>query len=401
MEGRMSKETRDNFIWTILLMAVAVYGIACFSLHLNQIVKAEGLYFESDLPAHISMTLEDGWFYSLMGLLIKLFYAIGAGAYLTAGFIAVCEAGAIFATLLLVNELTDKYYTKSMGLMFALMANLIMPFYLELAGKQRYIGYQSASVWHNSTYTLVKLLGIITLWYFLKLRDKYLDGLKVSEWLIFAGLLILCNAAKPSFCFVFDFAMLVILIFDLCKKDERDRLERFKRIVIFGCSVLPSLIVIWWQNNVLFGQETGNGITINPGYALAMRGDHPKVTFILSIAFPLFILVWNFGDLKWDKRLRFMWLMWLFSFLEVFLLAEEGARALDSNFFWGYSIGIFFVNLISMIKLIENMKRKEGIYESSILRAVITSCGTLILAYQVYCGIYFFINLVMGTTYWM
>ena len=96
-----------------------------------------------------------------------------------------------------------------------------------------------------------------------------------------------------------------------------------------------------------------------------------------------------------------MWLMWIFSFLEVFLLAEEGARALDSNFFWGYSIGIFFVNLISMIKLIENMKRKEGIYESSILRAVITSCGTLILAYQVYCGIYFFINLLMGTTYWM
>ena len=397
----MSRETRDNFIWTILVMVIAVYGIGCYFLHFNQIVEANGNLFESDLPAHISMALEDDWFYSLMGLLIKVFYSTSIGAYLTAIFIAAAEVGAILVAYLLLMELTGKFYTKSMALCFALAANIIMPFYLEIAGKQRYIGYQSPSVWHNSTYSLVKLLGIFTLWYFFKLRDKYLEGLKVGEWLIFAGLLILCNAAKPSFCFAFDFAMLAVLIIDLIKKDQKSRTDRLKKIIIFGLSVIPSLAVILWQNAVLFGDDTGNGITINPGYALAMRGDHPKVTFILSIAFPLFILFWNFKDLKWDKRYRFMWGLWLASFLEVFFLAEKGARALDSNFFWGYSLGIFCINVISMIKLVENMKNTEGIYESGLIRTIVTSGGTVCLSYQIYCGIYFFIKLLGGTTYWM
>ena len=397
----MSKETRDNFIWTILVMVIAAYGIACYFLHFNQIVEANGNLFESDLPAHISMALEDDWFYSLMGLLIKVFYSTSIGAYLTAIFIAAAEVGAILVTYLLVMQLTGKFYTKSLALLFAVLSNVMMPFYLEIAGKQRYIGYQSPSVWHNSTYSLVKFLGILTLWYFLKLRDKYLEGLMTGEWLIFAGLLILCNAAKPSFCFAFDFAMLAVLIFDLLKKNQKTRTERLKKIIIFGLSVIPSLFVILWQNSVLFGDDTGNGITINPGYALAMRGDHPKVTFVLSIAFPLFVLLWNFKDLKWDRRYRLMWGIWLASFLEVFLLAEKGARALDSNFFWGYSLGIFFVNVISMIKLIENMKSTEGIYESSLVRTIVTAGGTVCLAYQVYCGIFFFIKLLSGTTYWM
>lgn len=397
----MKKETRDSFIWTIFIFLTAIYGVCCYYLHFNQITGANEGLFESDILAHISMALEDNWFYSLMGLLIKLFYMTGAGAYLLAGFWAVVEIGCVFATLLLLIRLTDSFYTKGMLLCFALLANLVMPFYVYLAGKQRYIGYQSPSVWHNSTYSLMKLLGIVTFWYFLKLKDEYEEGLKVKEWVIFAILLCLCNSAKPSFCFMFDFAMLVMLVVNLFKKNDVTFVTKLKKAFVFGGSVIPSLLVILWQNSVLFGEDTGNGIVIKPGYALAMRGDHPKVTFILSIAFPLFILVWNFKDLKWDKRYRFIWLMWLIAAAEVFLLSEEGNRALDSNFFWGYSIAVFFVNLISMIKLIENMKSTEGIYESTIIRAIVTAGGTVCLAYQCYCGIYFFIRLLQGVTYWM
>lgn len=397
----MKKDVSNQLIWTITIIAIVIYGICCASLHSNQILLSYDGSFESDIPAHISMALEDNWFYSLMGLLIKVFYLTGYGPVLLSGLLAITTVATIFATYLLMQELTGKYFSSGMILVFAFISNIIMPFYLALAGKQRYIGYQSPSVWHNSTYILMKLLGTLTLWYFIKLREKYLEGLKVKEWLIFCGLLILCNAAKPSFCMMFDFAMLSVLIVDLFKKTDISFLDRLKKIVVFGCAVLPSLLVILWQNNVLFGDDTGNGIVINPGYALAMRGDHPKVTFILSIAFPLFILICNIKDLKWDKRFRFAWVMWLFAFLEVFLLTEEGNRALDSNFFWGYSFAIFVVNILSMVKLIENTKNTEGIYESDVLRISITSIGTVLMAYQCYCGIYFFAQLLKGTTYWM
>jgi len=398
----MKKDTKDQIVWIILIIAIVVYGFLCYGLHYNQLALSNDGLFESDLPAHVSMAVDDNWFYSLMGILITVFYRCTAyGAALTAFSLAVFEVATIFVTYLLFQRLTGRFYSKGMMLLFAFLANIIMPFYIGIAGKQRYIGYQSPSVWHNSTYIMMKLLGTIAFWYFLKLREKYMEGIKAGEWLIFSILLVLCNAAKPSFCFVFDFAMLAVLVADLIKKDDIPRTVRLKKIILFGSSVLPSLLVILWQNMVLFGQNTGNGIVIAPGYALSMRGDHPKVTFVLSIAFPLFILICNYKDLKWDKRFRFVWNMWFFAFLQIFLLTEGGERAAGSNFFWGYSIALFFVNIISMIKLIENMKSTEGIYESVVVRTTITSAGAVCLAYQCYCGIYFFAQLLKGISYWM
>lgn len=180
-------------------------------------------------------------------------------------------------------------------------------------------------------------------------------------------------------------AMAIFLLAELFHKVP------FKRVFLFGLAVVPSLLVILWQNMVLFGADTGNGIVWNPGYALAMRGAHPKVTFVLSLAFPLFVLLFTWKDWKTDRLYRFVWLMWSLAFLEVFLFAEAGDRAKDSNFFWGYSMALFFVNLSAMKKLVDGNGKN----------IVFSVGGAVCLAYQVWCGISFFSRLLTGETYWM
>lgn len=394
--NKKGKAYPDKIIFRVLLVLIAIYGCGSAYLHYQQLFFVEGGLFESDLPFHVSMAVDDHWFYSITAVLYQLFYLTPIGEILTAGFLAVVSVATILATYELLQQLTAGKYYPSMMLFFAVLGNFIMPFFMRWAHGQRYIGYQSASIWHNSTYACMKLIGIWALYCFLKLKDKYKDGLSVKEWLVFAVLLILCNGVKPSFCFMFAPAMAVFLLVEWTV-----RKVPFKRVFMFGLAVVPSLCVILWQNMVLFGEDTGNGILIKPGYALDMRGDHPKVTFVLSIAFPLLILFLNFRELLRDNLYRFAWVMWLFGFLEVFLFTEAGNRAKDSNFFWGYSMAIFFVNLVSMYKLLEMSKSEDGIYKYPVVRKGVTVAGTVCLAYQVWCGIYFFCQLLTGISYWM
>ena len=392
---KQKKSFPDKIIFSILVALTVVYGIACAWLYYHQLFFTEGGLFESDLPFHVSMAVEDHWFYSFTAVLYQLFYLTPMGNELTALFLAVVSVATVFATYQLLQQLTGGNYFPGMMLFFAVLGNFIMPFFLKWAHFQRYIGYQSASIWHNSTYACMKLLGILTFGYFLKLCGKYRDGLTAKEWISFAVLLILCNGVKPSFCMMFAPAMAVFLLAELFRKVP------FRRVFLFGLAVVPSLLVIVWQNLVLFGEDTGNGILIKPGYALFMRGTHPKVTFLLSIAFPLLVLLFTLKDLGKDRLYRFVWLMWLFGFLEIFLFTEAGSRAKDSNFFWGYSMAIFFVNLIAMCKLLAKSQCREGIWKHRIIRYGFTVSGAVCLAYQVWCGVYFFTELLKGNSYWM
>lgn len=397
MNGQtQQKAYPDKIIFRALLILIAIYGCGCAYLHYQQLFFTEGGLFESDLPFHVSMAVDDHWFYSFTAVLYRLFYLTPIGDMLTALFLAVVSVATILATYELLQQLTGGKYYPSMMLFFAVLGNFIMPFFLKWAHSQRYIGYQSASIWHNSTYACMKLLGIWTFGCFWKLKDKYRENLSVKEWLLFAGLLILCNGVKPSFCLMFAPAMAIFLLTEWVAYKVP-----FKRVFMFGLTVVPSLLVILWQNIVLFGEETGNKILIKPGYALAMRGDHPKITFVLSIAFPLFVLVFTLKDVVKDRIYRFVWLMWLFGFLEVFFFTEAGNRAKDSNFFWGYSMAIFFVNIVAMCKLLWKTKCSEGIFKYPLIRYAFACGGSICLAYQVWCGIYFFCQLLTGISYWM
>ena len=65
---------------------IILYGISMVFLFYRQAGWTGGAVYESDLPAHIRMIVEDGWYYSLTAFIYQAFlsdpvYAAGQSAF--------------------------------------------------------------------------------------------------------------------------------------------------------------------------------------------------------------------------------------------------------------------------------------------------------------------------------
>ena len=154
---------KNRIIQTALWALIIVYGALCVFLYYRQTFHVEGMPYESDLPYHISMAVDDHWFYSLTAIFYQLFYLTPFGNFLTALFLGCVTTGTIGMTFLLFREITDGSVPEPYLLLFGFLVNIAMPFFVRAAHYQRYIGYQSPSIWHNSTYICMKFCGILTL----------------------------------------------------------------------------------------------------------------------------------------------------------------------------------------------------------------------------------------------
>ena len=151
-------------LW-ILSGVTLLYGAACVYLYYHQQVSyvEGGALFESDLPFHVSMAVKDHWYYSLTALFYQLFYLTPWGSLLTAVFLGVVSVASVVLTGMLLDRITAKQCPASVIFIMALAGSFMMPIFIRGAHFQRYIGYQSASIWHNSTYICMKLLSIGTI----------------------------------------------------------------------------------------------------------------------------------------------------------------------------------------------------------------------------------------------
>lgn len=390
------KWTIDKVGTLLLIVFNLLYGALLVYLHYNQLLFEVGGPFEADTPYHVKMAVEDNWYYSFTAFVYVFLYKFPWGNMLTAIFLSLCELATIFGTYLLLKEIWKKYQIKigtAVTLLGATALNFVMAFYVKAVNERHYIGYQNASIWHNSTYICMKLVSVFVLWYFLKLIDEYKNKLTVKQWIIFTALVALSTGIKPSFLMVFAPVMAIMLLIDWIKG------TKFRKVFVFGLTVIPSLLIILWQNVVLFGADTGNGFTIKPFYTLAQRSDNPKIALVLSVLFPAIVGLFHIKDVWKDKLYLGSLLIWAFGFLEVFLFVESGTRSKDANFMWGHSISLFVLFLISFVRWLRDCLHKDFLGKMKVIR-----CGYLVVtgavfAYHVISGIWFFGILLTGATY--
>ena len=377
----------------IMHIVVILYGVACLWLFYHQSVadlSVEGaIPYQSDLPLHISMIVEDGWYYSFTAYAYKVLHVLAGGTTVgIALMLAVISVATIYVTERAICYLSEE---KEMGwktLLLALCTNLVMPIYVEYAGVYRYVSYQVPNIWHNSTYICMKLFALMTFLYYFKLEKKYCDGITVKEWLVFAILNVITTGIKPSFLLAFSPIMGIFLLVDLFKRVS------FKRILIFGSALLPSGAVVLWQNAVLFGSDTGNGMTINPWYTFSLHADRPKLAVLLSVAFCGVVILMTLKDVFKDKKYSFTILMAMLGFLEALCLVESGKRSVDGNFLWGYSFCLFVLFLYTTIQWLRYPRK-------TMVQKAIYAGMTLVYGAHLYCGVLFFVRLVCGESYWM
>jgi len=385
----------SRFWLSVLKILTVLYGASCLYLYLNQAVQSldyDNRYFQSDLPYHISMIVDDGWYYSFTAYAYQVLYLLaGKSTWLIAVLLAVVSVATVLLTEKLIQALSGRKERNSFTLGGALMLNLVMPFFLEWAGRYRYVSYQSGNLWHNSTYLCMRLFALASILLYLKIEENYREKIHPGQWISFMVLLVLTTGIKPSFLTVFAPAMALKLLWDLFHKVP------FKQIFVFGCAVLPACGVVLWQNMVLFGEDTGQGFAWNPWFTFSLHADRPKAAVLCSLAFPLMVAVFSIKELIKDKRYFFAWMAAGIGFLEALLLAETGSRSNDGNFLWGYCFAIFYLFVLSFVKWIELWKKDQYVRMYKVLFCI---AGAVFL-YQLYCGVYFFIRLLDGETYFM
>ncbi|MCM1056263.1 MAG: hypothetical protein NC517_01455 [Firmicutes bacterium] len=385
----MGKEKKSRMA---VHMLVVLYGIACLWLFYRQSVAdltlGGAIPYESDLPLHISMIIEDGWYYSFTAYVYKLLYMLCGGAtFGIAVFLCVCAMATVYVTERLVC-LLGKYGEKTwFTLLLALSLNFVMPVYIRAVGEYRYVSYQSGNIWHNSTYICMRLAALAVLIYYFKLEEKYREGITWKEWCGFALLNFICTGIKPSFLLVFSPIMGLCLLVDLCRRVP------LKRILVFGSALLPSGLVVLWQNAVLFGEETGNGMELRPWYTFSLHANITKLAVVCSVLFCGLVVAATLKKLAADKKYLFITAMAVLGFLEALCLVESGSRAADGNFLWGYSFCLFVLFAVCAVKWLEC----EGKGRQRFLRIGLG----LAYAWHLYCGLYFFANLTAGASYWM
>lgn len=412
----------------ILLLAFYFYKLVF--LHFNQAYYPVTGEYESDLFAHIEMAL-DGWGYSIMAVVFRLFSLLPETAFyvMIALFLSVCEIGAIVLTYIWLKKQEIK---EEEAILLSIILGFVMPLFVVWIQPYRYAGYQSPSIWHNSTYIVMKVFSLLCICLYLGISEKYKDNVKPSSLILFSILLALTTSVKTSFILAFAPAAIIFLLLDMYLKVPP------KRILLCALTVIPSLGVMLFQKYVLFGTDTGNSIIFDPLYVVYIRTDKPYFTMILSAAFPVLVFLYNaikvfaetFKDIKKRESLRhraflFSWTMWFFAFLMLILLRESGERELDDNFAWGYDFALFLVFVVSVVYFVNNVRKlnslldlkkyaeqanknaddKKGTKKLSVINTTLTvlyiEAATGALLYHLYCGVYFFIRLTKGATFFM
>lgn len=384
----MSKKTSRTAVHILVIL----YGIASLWLFYRQSVadlNVEGaIPYESDLPLHISMIIEDGWYYSFTAYAYKLLHMLFGGTTVgIALFLGICATATVYLTESFVCRL-GKYREKTwFTLLLALSLNFVMPVYVRAVGEYRYVSYQSGNIWHNSTYICMRLAALAALLSYFKLEEKYREGITWKEWCGFALLNFVCTGIKPSFLLVFSPVMGVFLLVDLFRRVP------LKRILIFGSALLPSGLVILWQNAVLFGEETGNGMEFRPWYTFALHANITKLAVVCSVLFCGLVVLLTLKKMVSEKNYLFIAAMTVLGFLEALCLVESGSRAADGNFLWGYSFCLFVLFAVCAVRWLE--------FSGKGVQKVLRIGLGLVYAWHLYCGLYFFVNLAAGASYWM
>ncbi len=397
METALSKY--DRFSKYIYFAAIAVYAGFLAFLFYNQLMPLHNgnALYESDTAVHVSFAVYDGYYHSLAAFIYLFFaklFGLKVGIVLITATLTAVTAFAIPLTAKLIRELLKRSgYTIPNWtiLLISFLANIHTAFYVSAVNKQHYIGYQCANMWHNSTYLFMRFFAILTVIAFIKLYEDYEEGPQPGEWLVFTLLLTVTTGFKASFLTVFAPVMALLLIRDLLYG------EKFKRVFSIGMTVVLPIGVMILQSIVMAGSGGSNGYAFMPFYALKMRGDHPKVSLILSVAFLLAVFFIHLTDFFKDKFYLWTLVMWVVGLLEVFLFAETGARSLDSNFMWGYSISLFFAFIMSMVKLCRDIFDKR----TGTVKRILCFAAAAVMLWHVISGVWYFALLLTGVTYFV
>lgn len=306
--------------------------------------------FPSDLLIHIDTGKDVSGSYSIMYILLGLLNKLPNAGVVIALFLTSFMWLSVYITKLLFSQIDKKMSTEA-SWFWAWITHMVYPL---LFLNESLRGVYNCNIVHNSTYQGMKPFMLLTFLFTIKIIDDYrYDGIKVKDWLLIAGSLFMATLMKPNFTVGFAVTLLCFLIVDFFK----DPKKRFLRCVALGTTVFPSFFIVLYQQNMSLNTESQ--VAFGFFKAFYATNNYPITGLLVSLAFPLLCLIFNYKDLKEDRYYSFAWINFLVNFLIAAFLYETGIRLTHGNFMWGLSASLGILYVVSIVKYIELVRKKS------------------------------------------
>ncbi|HEY5158759.1 MAG TPA: hypothetical protein VII93_12420 [Anaerolineales bacterium] len=245
--------------------------------------------------------------------------------------------------------------------------------------KLYYFGYIDLANYHNPTVILVRPFALVS---FLIGVRAFTEIHNSGKLILAASILVVISAlVKPNYLLCILPALFILTMWWMFLHKAVDF-----RYLVFGFMV-PSIIVLGIQWLMVYSSPARqvSHIIFSPlGVESAFSGDlFPK--FILSILFPVSILVADFRKFRDKPDLLLALIGFTVSAFQVYFLAESGNRFYDGNFRWGAQVMLFIWFVISAREFIKiifdgNKSKRERIILSTVYFSYLAA-GVVYYAY--------------------
>ena len=376
----------------IIIFLLIIIDVSTTRLFINQ---TDGT-FPSDLCAHINDALdEEVADYSITAPIYRFLYNNIDGDMAICVFLSIVNILTIFVTKKILGFfIKDK--NQFLLWIYAIALDFVIAIVIPPLNRGNWnVGLFQPTVWHNSTYLCMKLFGLLAIYYFFKIRENYLEKIKISDYLIFTILLIITNAIKPNFILVFAPTVAIVLLIDFIKSIKNKNKKAIINIFILGISILISLSVLVYQNAVMYQDDSQGGSGIEFGFLSVYihYNRNPICAVLQSFALPLFLFITHFKKFFKDKTYTFAFIMDAISLFMYLFMNETGERKYHGNFSWGSYFAMMVTFIISTV-ILHNSRNEEMKHKKAYL---IT--GYSLFALHFIFGIIYFIRLQLGANF--
>ncbi len=263
---------------------------------------------------------------------------------------------AYLATVLLIKSRFYQKWKLSLGskaYIYAWIAGfgllLVNPIILFTLKSRLILGYFPANLWHNPTYILLRPFA---LWLFFFVEDYWNKSLKTKDWVLVAFISYLAIFAKPNFTLSFLPALGIYCVLK-CKSIKNWNWG------LLTALVLPAILSLAYQYWFVAQYPTESSFFFEPlvGALYYTQNIFKFLAFLLlSIAFPLLLLVFDFSEATHKIDMQLAWLNFAVALL-TFLLFTELPHVAMLNFSWGAVMAVFILFVVSLNHLVRNFPR--------------------------------------------
>lgn len=356
--------------WTDLAWGAAIAAMfaICLELFYRMIINYNDKYM-SDMRYYVVTRMQKGLSHNrILTYIFQKLYNINESTMEINIYLA-----AVIAAIIVANFMVIRLFLKEDGMFesvprysmqaASLAALFVGPIYFPVLHEWYYRHSFESFAWHSPTQQSMVLFSILAILCFLKMFLNYEEGISPVWWFATMAMCLMSTSCKPSF--IVDFILTVIIFFlvELFAGDKENLMKRFGKLFIMGAALIPSGIYTLILQADEFGEVTPDGEAHHIVFGLKVLLSHEDVMreIIFGMGFAIIVVAANIKRFK-DSKYFLTMLIFLTGVFQWGFFTETGKRANYGNFDWGRMFGNYFLSLVCLALLLENIYVKDSVF---------------------------------------